>query len=275
MSKWFYCLVAAVICFIGSLVTWYYKAIWLPGFTDYPSAYGQMGDFFGGLLNPVLAFASFMALLYTISIQSKELRHSVNAQQDIARSHKDMQILELLQSRSQIFNSEYSALQRLMDKVIYCSEKKEDWTVNKMIPSVQFDKLDFFPKGGSKLNLEDFNKYIEQNWPMNAPGGYDVNFLNLGGDIVEKTRNCARFLEQQRDLMRKSEEAKQLFHDIHNEELSRLIDVMGRLMLAGFLNESNANFDTDYSMWLIQKARGVFKTILKNRKTNPVIFTDI
>lgn len=74
MSKWFYGLVAAVICFIGSLVTWYYKAIWLPGFTDYPAAYGQMGDFFGGLLNPVLAFASFMALLHTIRIQSEELR---------------------------------------------------------------------------------------------------------------------------------------------------------------------------------------------------------
>lgn len=73
MSKWFYGLVVAVICFISTLVIWYYNAIWLPGFTDYPSAYGQMGDFFGGMLNPVLAFASFMALLFTIRIQSKQL----------------------------------------------------------------------------------------------------------------------------------------------------------------------------------------------------------
>jgi len=35
--------------------------------------WGQVGDFFGGMLNPVLAFASFMALLYTIRIQSKQL----------------------------------------------------------------------------------------------------------------------------------------------------------------------------------------------------------
>jgi len=44
------------------------------GFSGSPEQWGQMGDFFGGLLNPVLAFASFMALLYTIRIQSEELR---------------------------------------------------------------------------------------------------------------------------------------------------------------------------------------------------------
>jgi hypothetical protein len=55
--------------------------------------FGQVGDFFGGMLNPVLAFASFIALLYTIRIQSEELRltreefaKSVEAQKDIAKS---------------------------------------------------------------------------------------------------------------------------------------------------------------------------------------------
>lgn len=38
--------------------------------------FGQVGDFFGGMLNPILAFASFMALLYTIQIQSKQLNVS-------------------------------------------------------------------------------------------------------------------------------------------------------------------------------------------------------
>jgi hypothetical protein len=39
-----------------------------------PAHWGQMGDFFGGMLNPILAFASFIALLYTIRIQSEELK---------------------------------------------------------------------------------------------------------------------------------------------------------------------------------------------------------
>lgn len=50
----------------------------LDNFADYPFAttvddWGSVGDFFGGMLNPVFAFASFIALLYTIRIQREEL----------------------------------------------------------------------------------------------------------------------------------------------------------------------------------------------------------
>lgn len=38
--------------------------------------FGQFGDFIGGTLNPILAFLSFMALLYTIKIQTDELKLS-------------------------------------------------------------------------------------------------------------------------------------------------------------------------------------------------------
>lgn len=39
---------------------------------------GQLGDYFGGLLNPIFGFASFLALLATIFHQSKELKLSRN-----------------------------------------------------------------------------------------------------------------------------------------------------------------------------------------------------
>lgn len=55
-----------------------------------PAHWGQMGDFFGGMLNPILAFASFIALLFTIKLQSdemkdtrKELQKSRIAQQNL------------------------------------------------------------------------------------------------------------------------------------------------------------------------------------------------
>lgn len=58
-----------------------------------PMEWGVIGDFFGGMLNPILAFASFIALLYTIRIQSEELRltrdelsKSVVAQQQLVDS---------------------------------------------------------------------------------------------------------------------------------------------------------------------------------------------
>jgi uncharacterized membrane protein len=39
---------------------------------------GQFGDYFGGALNPIFGFASFLALLVTIFYQSKELKLSRN-----------------------------------------------------------------------------------------------------------------------------------------------------------------------------------------------------
>lgn len=38
--------------------------------SSYSEKLGIMGDFIGGMLNPLLAFASFMGLLYTIKLQS-------------------------------------------------------------------------------------------------------------------------------------------------------------------------------------------------------------
>lgn len=109
--KWILILVLMLLCFVCSLIYWYYNEIWLLGFNDYPAAFGQMGDFFGGLLNPVLAFSSFIALLYTIFIQTKqleisrkeliatraELKASIEAQQESSRALKGQ--LDLLQSQ--------------------------------------------------------------------------------------------------------------------------------------------------------------------------------
>ncbi|MES1989288.1 MAG: hypothetical protein V4440_14890 [Pseudomonadota bacterium] len=39
---------------------------------------GQFGDYFGGALNPIFGFASFLALLVTIIYQAKELKLSRN-----------------------------------------------------------------------------------------------------------------------------------------------------------------------------------------------------
>ncbi|WNL11745.1 putative phage abortive infection protein [Aliarcobacter cryaerophilus] len=49
---------------------------------------GQMGDFFGGTLNPILAFLSFCLLLITIKFQSKELNNSTK---ELAKSSKALE----------------------------------------------------------------------------------------------------------------------------------------------------------------------------------------
>lgn len=103
----------------------YVISAFLEMFSKYPFAtsvekWGQVGDFFGGMLNPALAFASFMALLYTIRIQSKqldvstkeleatriELMASVKAQKDSSDALEG----QLLVLRTQRFYDAFSSM---------------------------------------------------------------------------------------------------------------------------------------------------------------------
>ena len=59
--------------------------------------WGQFGDFFGGVLNPFLAFCSFMALLYTINIQSKQLTIST---EELKETRKELTASREAQERS-------------------------------------------------------------------------------------------------------------------------------------------------------------------------------
>lgn len=49
------------------------------------SALGALGDYFGGLLNPILAFLSFIALLWTLKINQEELAET---RKELARAAK-------------------------------------------------------------------------------------------------------------------------------------------------------------------------------------------
>lgn len=65
-----------------------------------PDHFGQFGDFIGGTLNPILAFLSFMALLYTIKIQTDELKLSREELEATREELKGSRIAQQEQSES-------------------------------------------------------------------------------------------------------------------------------------------------------------------------------
>lgn len=73
-------------------------------FADTVSEWGAVGDYFGGMLNPVLAFASFMALLYTIKLQSTEMSLSRQemylSREEMARSASAAERTALLEEQN-------------------------------------------------------------------------------------------------------------------------------------------------------------------------------
>ena len=73
--------------------------------------FGQFGDFIGGTLNPILAFLSFMALLYTIKIQTDELKLSREELEATRKELEGSRIAQQEQSVSLKLQNEATKLQ--------------------------------------------------------------------------------------------------------------------------------------------------------------------
>ncbi len=73
--------------------------------------FGQFGDFIGGTLNPILAFLSFMALLYTIKIQMDELKLSREELEATRKELEGSRIAQQEQSESLKLQNEATKLQ--------------------------------------------------------------------------------------------------------------------------------------------------------------------
>lgn len=76
-----------------------------------PDHFGQFGDFIGGTLNPILAFLSFMALLYTIKIQTDELKLSREELEATRSELKESRIAQQEQSESLKLQNQATNLQ--------------------------------------------------------------------------------------------------------------------------------------------------------------------
>lgn len=53
-----------------------------------PEQWGQLGDYIGGVLNPVLSFTTIVILIITVGIQSKQLKSS---QEELALTREELQ----------------------------------------------------------------------------------------------------------------------------------------------------------------------------------------
>ena len=86
------------------------------------SGFGEWGDFFGGVLNPILTFLTFMGLLITIVIQQKELRES---RRELKRS-ADALLEQVANSRQQNFETTFFQMlathNRIVDSIDLVSE---------------------------------------------------------------------------------------------------------------------------------------------------------
>jgi hypothetical protein len=93
-------------------------------FSDDISKWGSVGDYFGGLINPMLAFLSFIALLYTLKLNQeelaetrKELARAADAQEDSKRLMSEQLKTQFLQQFDSLFSTLLAELNRKIDSL--------------------------------------------------------------------------------------------------------------------------------------------------------------
>lgn len=106
--------VGCVSLIIGLVAVLIYKNTFGPNLSIRHEVWAQFGDFIGGLLNPIFAFFALIALLYTIHLQSTELRNSS------AQLKKSAKALEYQNNvlKKQSFESTFFQLLRLYNEIV-------------------------------------------------------------------------------------------------------------------------------------------------------------
>lgn len=105
-----YVVVAAVLAFL--VLFSYFAQFYLSlnySVSDDPEQWGQLGDYIGGVLNPLLSFVSIVLLIRSLSIQveaNRDLRAEVEATRKTERLRSfEMQLFNMLDSQKTYFDS--------------------------------------------------------------------------------------------------------------------------------------------------------------------------
>jgi uncharacterized membrane protein len=126
-----------VLLFVG-LIALYITYFFIPeiGFKNIQYL-GQTGDFFGGILNPIFGFFSFMALLYTIKIQLQALEHTRD-QLEKSVAHQDAMENAAVKQRELAINIEnYKFIRDALER----ENAKIDQLINELLnePKINFE----------------------------------------------------------------------------------------------------------------------------------------
>lgn len=147
---------------------------------DYPDRdeWGVFGDFFGGVLNPIFGFASFLALLATIFYQAKELNASTKELRNSAKALAAQNKAIELQSFEQTFFSWLNTYRDLLnsisgghDQVVLNATGRKQlynwWSLNVSSHSILNSMSEYDQSTMSTRLKNDFS------------GDYDLNFETL------------------------------------------------------------------------------------------------
>lgn len=202
-----------------------------------PEEWAQFGDYFGGVVGPIIAFAAVLGVLLTIRIQReelnatrRELQNSSKAQKDLVRETIKGQKLAYATSLIPLIESERHELIALQE-----SAK----TMNVFV-------------SGSRKDQSVKPKDIFKNWRLTHPGQYEPNIADPNAESF-----CQRLTDKLFSIFAMCRQIQQVTKEKHIPNY--YLHVVGRLVLDlqtdGFLQVPSYGDKSDLES-LVQWARG-------------------
>ncbi len=151
----------AALTAIGAVSVTYIAAFGMTRSAD-PALWGQFGDYFGGVLNPLFALAAFLSALWSISLQQREARSAAEqlaAQTEIARKEFEAFSSERLgEEFLHVIRDIDKRLSMLLQNVISPPGAGQTVTIAHMV--AEADRL--ATQGGSSKSFTQFLHYANQ-----------------------------------------------------------------------------------------------------------------
>lgn len=164
-TSWFHVGIGMIVLIIFLIIFIYYCLVGNQSdFHFNAENMGQLGDYIGGLLNPILAFSSFMALLYTIRLQSEELkatRKELAISETAQKKSEEALVKQLEIAQQQQFETTFFSLLEQINKVANKLESKlssEDNGIGKIINNISRNNA-YYIMSYSSYNKYSYNEY--------------------------------------------------------------------------------------------------------------------
>jgi hypothetical protein len=165
---------------------------------------GTWGDFVGGTLNPILTFATFIGLLYTIHLQQRELRLTRNelrlTREEFERSSNALEAQNLTTKQQRFENTLFSMIEMLNQIVNAMDVVVGDKKITGRDCFTRF--YNSIHKLYNMSNKRDFNwttKIIDDSDGLIAIGSYNRIYDGLQTDLAHYFRvlyNIFRYIDQ-------------------------------------------------------------------------------
>lgn len=160
-----------------------------------PEKLGQLGDYIGGLLNPTIAGLALLWLIYSVSLQIKELRKTNEALEATLQTAKDQQKQVSIQNFESLFFQLLRTKDDALNDIIHSKSviKKSD-PKKSPLPESAIEKCKSVD--AIKMHIIDFKSNTTQDWLAY----YEKNMLDFTGSYFRICYQIVKLIDQNESL---------------------------------------------------------------------------